>query len=84
MLDDPADDEGMFAGMLTPAERAALERSRVSESRPGETIDTALPEEAPSKESSGESTLDTAGKMGLSFLTVGLTLAAAAAPFFLF
>jgi hypothetical protein len=82
--------DGSVAGeVLTPSEREALDRSRVS-APPSEsgadgtsTVEgEALDEEEEEEEK--EDKLDTAGKVGLSLLTVGLSLAAAAAPFLLF
>ena len=68
--------------MLTPAERAAVARSQGS----GDEFDQAQDEGAAPAGNAAEkeSKLDKAGKVGLSVLTVGITLGAAAAPFLLF
>jgi hypothetical protein len=84
ILQDIPDDDEFFGNTLSPAERDALANShavKVPEHEPSnlDTLDT------PGGEQSNlDKKLDKAGKMGLSFLTVGLSLAAAAAPFFLF
>jgi hypothetical protein len=84
ILQDIPDDDEFFGNTLSPAERDALANSHAAkvpehESSNLDTLDT------PGGEQSNlDRKLDKAGKMGLSFLTVGLSLAAAAAPFFLF
>lgn len=75
--------EGSMWEMLTPEERAAAERSGVA------WLEREKPptagEASPAAESGGVSKkLDKAGKVGFSLLAVGLSLAAAAAPFLLF
>jgi hypothetical protein len=58
--------------ILEPEERAAVERAGVSGARPAHVTPAA------------ESKSDTAGKVGLSVLTVALSVGAAVAPFLLF
>jgi hypothetical protein len=70
--------------MLTPEERAAVERSGVDWVEAGKPkAEAAAPEAAPPEGGFGKK-LDKAGKVGFSLLAVGLSLAAAAAPFLLF
>jgi hypothetical protein len=66
--------------MLTPEERAAVERSGVDWVSGDQPAPAA---QADAKGGMGEK-LDKAGKVGFSLLAVGLSLAAAAAPFLLF
>jgi len=67
---DDLDEEGAMTDLLDPQERDATERSELpGDARPGAD-----------KQNAG----DTAGKVGLSVLTVALSLGAAVAPFFLF
>ena len=65
---DDLDEEGAMTDLLDPEERGAMQRA-------------GLPGDARSGEDSQD---DTAGKVGLSVLTVALSLGAAVAPFFLF
>ena len=67
---DDLDEEGAMADLLEPEEREAMERA-------------GLPADA-SRGSDKQGAGDTAGKVGLSVLTVALSLGAAVAPFFLF
>ena len=67
---DDLDEEGAMTDLLDPEERGAMERAGLSgDARPGE-------------DEQGAS--DTAGKVGLSVLTVALSVGAAIAPLFLF
>jgi len=67
---DDLDEEGTMTDLLDPEERDATERSELpGDARPGAD-----------KQNAG----DTAGKVGLSVLTVALSLGAAVAPFLLF
>ena len=67
---DDLDEEGAMTDLLDPQERDATERSELpGDARPGAD-----------KQNAG----DTAGKVGLSVLTVALSLGAAVAPFLLF
>ena len=67
---DDLDEEGAMTDLLDPEERGAMARAGLQDdARPGE-------------DEQGAS--DTAGKVGLSVLTVALTVGAAIAPFFLF
>ena len=67
---DDLDEEGAMTDLLDPQERDATERSEFpGDARPGAD-----------KQNAG----DTAGKVGLSVLTVALSLGAAVAPFLLF
>ena len=67
---DDLDEEGAMTELLDPEERAAMTRAGLpGDARPGE-------------DEQGAS--DTAGKVGLSLLTVALSVGAAIAPFFLF
>jgi len=78
-LGDPAWDA------LSPEERAAIERSDIprpflDDAAPGKT-----PPDTPSEQRGRMARLfDTIGKVGVAVVSVGLTLAAAVAPFFLF
>ena len=67
---DDLDEEGAMTDLLDPEERDATERSEL----PGDARPDA------DKQNAG----DTAGKVGLSVLTVALSLGAAVAPFLLF
>ena len=69
-LDMPDDD--MVFEALQPEEKDAVERSGMSGVRP--------PDGAPAEETKS----DKAGKVGLSVLSVAMTIGAAVAPFFLF
>jgi len=67
---DDLDEEGAMNDLLDPEERGAMERAGLSgDARPGE-------------DEQGAS--DTVGKVGLSVLTVALSVGAAIAPLFLF
>ena len=67
---DDRDEEGAMAAFCDPEERAAMTRAGLAgDARSGE-------------DEQGAS--DTAGKVGLSLLTVALSVGAAVAPFFLF
>src|SRR5437667_11635055 len=67
---DDLDEEGAMTDLLDPQERDATERSELpGDARPGAD-----------KQNAG----DTAGKVGLSVLTVALSVGAAVAPFLLF
>ena len=67
---DDLDEEGAMNDLLDPEEREAMARAGLSgDARPGE-------------DEQGAS--DTAGKVGLSVLTVALSVGAAIAPLFLF
>jgi hypothetical protein len=67
---DDLDEAGFMADFLDPEEREATARAGLSaDADPG---------------ADREDATDTAGKVGLSVLTVALTLGAAVAPFFLF
>jgi len=83
-VDDPApkysaaqlgdlSEQGSILDALEPEERAAVARVGLADPPP--------PDGAPADR---EGKADTAGKVGVSVLTVALSLAAAAAPFFLF
>jgi hypothetical protein len=66
---DDLDEEGAMTDLLDPEERAAMTRAGLpGDARPGED----------------EGAGDTAGKVGLSVLTVALSVGAAIAPLFLF
>lgn len=67
---DDLDEEGAMSDLLEPEEREAMDRAGL----PGDT--------RPGADEQGAG--DTAGKVGLSVLTVALSLGAAVAPFFLF
>ena len=67
---DDLDEEGAMADLLDPEERAAMARAGL----PGDA--------GPVAEQQGAG--DTAGKVGLSVLTVALSVGAAIAPLFLF
>ena len=67
---DDLDEEGAMTDLLDPEERGAMERAGL----PGDA--------RPGADEQGAS--DTAGKVGLSVLTVALSLGAAVAPLFLF
>lgn len=71
--------EDPFFDDLDPAERGALERSGIGTPRPADDADPAdsLPPQPQSKS-------ETAGKVGLSVLSVAMTIGAAVAPFLLF
>ena len=67
---DDLDEEGAMTDLLDPEERAAMTRAGLpGDARPGED-----------QQDAG----DTAGKVGLSVLTVALSVGAAIAPLFLF
>ena len=87
-LGDP-DDEESIADLLSPEQREALERSGMK-TGPQLADDDELPHH---RKAAGEDeqpkgrlerTSDTAGKLGVALLSVGVTLGALAAPFFLF
>ena len=65
--------DGPLLDALDPGEREALQKSGMSEAPSGE-------DEAPVEEPKSEK----AGKVGLSVLSVAMTIGAAVAPFFLF
>jgi hypothetical protein len=67
---DDLDEEGAMADLLDPEERDAMARAGL----PGDARPSADEQDAG----------DTAGKVGLSVLTVALSLGAAVAPLFLF
>jgi hypothetical protein len=70
------------ADMLTPAEREALARERGAAIATGDEVGVSAEDEDPfNDEEDGE---EKTGKLALSLLTVGLSLAAAAAPYLLF
>ena len=69
---DDLDEEGAMTDLLDPEERDAMARAGL----PGD----ARPGEDEQKQNAG----DTAGKVGLSVLTVALSVGAAIAPLFLF
>ena len=86
---DPGDDMGDFAADrldlseedsffddLDPAERRAVEKSGMGTPRPASEDTDAAPQP--------ESKSETAGKVGLSVLSVAMTIGAAVAPFLLF
>ena len=73
-LDDPTED-GSILDMLEPEEREALARSQMTGMRPEQPKPA-----APQKESLG----DKIGKVSISVASVALSVAAVAAPFFLF
>ena len=67
---DDLDEEGAMTDLLDPEERTAMTRAGLpGDARPGED-----------EQGAG----DTAGKVGLSVLTVALSVGAAIAPLFLF
>jgi hypothetical protein len=68
-----AEDDSIL-DLLEPEEREAVERAGVTGARPQQA--------APAQD--GESAADTAGKVGLSVLSVAITIGAAVAPFLLF
>ena len=70
-----ATQEGSILELLDPTERAALERSQITGMRP---------EHQKPAEPESENFGDTVGKVGVSIASVALSLAAVAAPFFLF
>jgi hypothetical protein len=74
--------EGSLWEMLSPEEKAAAEKSGV----PWLDDDKATAKAGASSEGQSDNMkkLDKAGKVGFSLLAVGLSLAAAAAPFLLF
>ena len=72
--------EDPFLNDLDPVERGALERSGIGTPRPA--ADDADP--ADSQPPPPQSKSETAGKVGLSVLTVAMTIGAAVAPFLLF
>jgi hypothetical protein len=67
-------DEGPVLDMLDPGERDAAERSGISGSH---ATEDGTPEQPESKS-------ETAGKVGLSVLSVAVSVGAAVAPFLLF
>ena len=67
-------DEGPVLDMLDPDEREAAKKSGISGSHAADDADPATPE--------GKS--ETAGKVGLSVLSVAVSVGAAVAPFLLF
>ena len=69
-------DEDPFFDDLDPAERRAVERSGIGAPRPASEDADAAPQP--------ESKSETAGKVGLSVLSVAMTIGAAVAPFLLF
>ena len=83
---DDSDDE-TIADLLSPDERKALERSGVQvgqhHDEGGELGSTDEPTKDEPK-SSFDRSADKAGKLGVALLSVGVTLGALAAPFFLF
>src|SRR6266516_2112277 len=71
---DDLDEEGAMTDLLDPEERDAMARAGLpGDARPGE-------DEQGAEQGAG----DTAGKVGLSVLTVALSVGAAIAPLFLF
>lgn len=72
-----ATEEGSILELLDPTERAALERSQITGMRPEHQKPAA-------SESESEGFGDTVGKVGVSIASVALSIAAVAAPFFLF
>ena len=71
---DDLDEEGAMTDLLDPEERDAMARAGLpGDARPGE-------DEQGAEQGGG----DTAGKVGLSVLTVALSVGAAIAPLFLF
>src|SRR6266566_6077604 len=71
---DNLDEEGAMTDLLDPEEREAMARAGLpGDARPGE-------DEQGAEQGAG----DTAGKVGLSVLTVALSVGAAIAPLFLF
>lgn len=76
-------DDSLVDDVLTPAEREAVARQR------GERValdDGGFDDDSAAASTSGkeEKSSDSYGKMALSFLTVAVTLGAAAAPYLLF
>ncbi|HJQ83784.1 MAG TPA: hypothetical protein VKA21_06905 [Candidatus Binatia bacterium] len=69
-------DQDSILDVLDEEERAAVDRAGMTGARPARDEVEPAPEE--------ESKADTAGKVGISFLSVALTVGAAVAPFFLF
>jgi len=72
-------DEDTFFNDLEPEERGALKHSGIGTPQPAE--DDAEPAPEPQKP---QSKSETAGKVGMSVLSVAMTIGAAVAPFFLF
>jgi len=75
--------EGSLWEMLTPEEKAAAEKSGVPW-LDGEKATAKANASSDGESSSTSKKLDKAGKVGFSILAVGLSLAAAAAPFLMF
>jgi hypothetical protein len=75
---DLSSDEDPFLDDLDPSERRAIERSGIG--TPRAVDDDSDPAPEPKPQSKGE----TAGKVGMSVLSVAMTIGAAVAPFFLF
>jgi hypothetical protein len=70
--------------LLTPAERESLARERGKQLAPGDEFDDETSADGSASGKAEEKDSDTYGKMALSFLTVAVTLGAAAAPYLLF
>jgi hypothetical protein len=73
--------EDSFFDDLDPAERKAVERSGIGNPRPADEDTDTDPAPEPQKP---QSKSETAGKVGLSVLSVAMTIGAAVAPFLLF
>src|SRR5215510_8082005 len=71
-------DEDTFFEDLDPSERAAVARSGIATPRAIDDDSDPAPEPKPQTKS------ETAGKVGLSVMSVAITIGAAVAPFFLF
>jgi hypothetical protein len=83
-----ADEDDSFAALLSPEEREAVERSGMTKDpHPDDDEQSPQPNHAATDEQpkgNFERNADTAGKLGVALLSVGVTLGAIAAPFFLF
>ncbi len=81
------DEDDSLAALLSPEEREAVERSGMTKG-PQLADDDELSPQHPATDEQPKGkfdrTTDTAGKLGVALLSVGVTLGAIAAPFFLF
>jgi hypothetical protein len=83
-LGDPLDEDSV-AALLTPDEREAVERSGMKVRHESDQDESSDPSSRPKGYADSEdSTADKAGKLSMALLTVGITLGAMAAPFFMF
>src|SRR6185295_20028357 len=77
-------DTSIADDLLTPAERESLAHERGKTLAPGDEFDDETSAGGSASGKNEEKDSDTYGKMALSFLTVAVTLGAAAAPYLLF